>query len=470
MKLGEEKEKLSELYENLFGNVPFIVAIKGGGGTRKYFRLDDGKKKVIGTIGEDIEENKVFFHLDKTLNNSGINVPEIYAVSKDEKAYLLQDLGDLRLYDLLEGKDRIFLAKKALIELINIQNLPSNVWEDKVGFPPFSERLIRWDLNYFKYDFLKPADIPFDEEKLEDDFENIVKDLLVKNMILGFMYRDFQSRNIMVNEDKFWFIDFQSARKGPIVYDAASFIWQAKAPFTFEEREELGLWYCENLSKVKVKNTKEILSQLNPMIVFRTLQVLGAYGMRGIIERKAHFIESIPFAIKNLVYLNETRRLDHYPEIKKITKKLAVSKWAIIPEKDDNILTVSIFSFSYKNGYPEDKSGNGGGFMFDCRALPNPGRYMEYKSKTGLDTEVIEFIEKTSDATCFVNSALDLVIPSVKRYVERNFTSLQVGFGCTGGQHRSVYCAQLFARKLKKLFPEIKVKINHREQKLKSEI
>ncbi|MCH5241339.1 MAG: phosphotransferase [Muribaculaceae bacterium] len=455
---------LRELFVNVFGIDPLIKKITVGGSPRLYYRLTHDQFSMVGVISEDVRENEIFFRLDETLEDNGIKVPHIIAISKDKKTYLIQDLGDTTLFSLLEsqGPQRIKWGKMALKSLIEIQTLPEKEWITRVGYGPFSPRLIRWDLNYFKYDYLKPSGIIFNEDKLEDDFDKLVKDF-TGCPTLGFMYRDFQSRNIMWNEDKLWFIDFQGARKGPIVYDAVSFIWQAKAPFTLEERAYLEDYYLQELCKVIDEDLNSLRQQFKRMLIFRTLQVLGAYGFRGLIERKSHFLESIPYALGNLNYLRKNGYLHDYPEIERIAEVLEKENQTV-EEKFEDGLTLSVFSFSYKKGYPEDLSGNGGGFMFDCRAIHNPGRYEEYRTKTGRDQDVIEFLERTNESGEFVNNAINIVKGSIERYLKRGFTSLHVGFGCTGGQHRSVYCAEKFAEKISKMYPKIKVKVFHREQ------
>ena len=452
---------LTDLFVETFQSQPEVSPLNGGGSNRRYYRLKDKLKSVIGVVGEDLFENEVFLRLDKVLEKSSIKVPKILKVSSDKRGYLLQDLGDQSLFDLLNGNDKIELAQEALDKLIEIQSLPSEIWADKVGYAPFSERLIRWDLNYFKYDYLKPVGVEFDEEKLENDFDKLVSVLSNDNIITGLMYRDFQSRNIMVKDGELWFIDFQGSRMGPLVYDAVSFIWQAKAPFSYEERIKLAEYYSEKLALKIGEKRSDILIQLNSMIVLRALQVLGAYGFRGLIEKKAHFLESIPYAISNLNYLSYHGYLDQYHEINNIAKKLNLKE--VINDKS-GLLTVSVYSFSYKKGYPDDYSGNGGGFVFDCRGITNPGRFEKYKSQTGLDKEVIDFIESNDEAKEFLKNSINVVSPSIDRYLKRNFTSLHIGFGCTGGRHRSVYCAEHFGEKIKKLYPEVKVYICHREQ------
>lgn len=452
---------LKTLFESNFGEVPFIQPLATGGSSRKYYRLTSGKINVVGVISEDTIENETFIRLDRLFRQQGIRVPEVFAVSQDLKVYLLQDLGDTSLFNVLSEPYSHRLVSEALKDLVNLQTLPMNLWEDKVAYSPFSKRLVSWDLNYFKYDFLKPASIIFDEEKLEDDFDRFTEVLTMPTLTQGLMYRDFQSRNIMLHDNKLWFIDFQGARKGPLTYDAVSFIWQAKAPFSFEEREELGREYSQILGERLSISPAIIEKEMHLMQIFRTLQVLGAYGFRGLIEKKVHFTESIPFAIRNLEYLKNRGRLDPYPEINRIASHMIDKEWIEKPD-DDGKLTLKIFSFSYKQGYPEDKSGNGGGFMFDCRAIHNPGRYDEYKHLTGKDKPVQEFLNKTGEAAEFINHALAIVKPSVERYLKRGFTSLQVGFGCTGGQHRSVYCAETFGKIMSSIYPQIKVEVIHK--------
>ena len=364
----------------------------------------------------------------------------------------------------MKSGNRLELGRRAIDELVKLQSLPEEIWAEKTGFVPFGERLITWDLNYFKYDFLKPAGVVFNEDKLEDDFAKIKSRLLLTPEALwGFMYRDFQSRNLMIKDDKLWLIDYQGGRKGPIVYDIISFLWQAKAPFTFEEREALCSYYCEKISERRGIKVKEITKEIEPFALFRTLQVFGAYGFRGLIERKPHFIESLPGAQRNLKFLLEKGAIDPYPELKKISEKSVEIRFREEPDREE--LTLKVFSFSYKKGYPEDRSGNGGGFMFDCRGMHNPGRYEEYKSLTGKDEPVIRFLEERGETGQFIERAWEIVKPSIERYIERGFTSLQVGFGCTGGQHRSVYCAEKFAKKAREVFPKIVVELIHREQR-----
>lgn len=463
-------KELNLLFENLYDFPPAsVIPIAGGGSARKYYRLlsppDKQPLSVIGVISHDTTENSIFFKMNEVLQDYSIKTPQVLAISTDKSSYLLQDLGDISLFNILKSPEAMELSRKALSELMKIQTIPEDAWKDRVSFSPFSARLVNWDLNYFKYDFLKPAGIPINEDYLEDDFEKLSDHLLSPDNITGLMYRDFQSRNIMFHDKELWFIDFQGARKGPLLYDAASFIWQAKAPFSFTQRETLGKFYCDNMASVFDKEPAKLYSGLQLMVLFRSLQVLGAYGFRGLIEGKRHFIDSIPFAIRNLKYLQSKGIIDPYPEINNIVDSLEEHKFLPLNSDDEN-LTVTVYSFSYKNGYPKDDSGNGGGFIFDCRGIHNPGRYPEYQNLTGLDKEVIDFLKLNSNALDFVENAVKIIRPSIDTYIKRGFTSLLVGFGCTGGRHRSVFCAQKFADTLQSMYPDIKVRIKHREQNL----
>ncbi|MCH5225760.1 MAG: phosphotransferase [Muribaculaceae bacterium] len=467
MEREEIIRNLTEVYEISYREKPKVEELTGGGSSRRYFRLSSESDSLVGAYGEDKKENEIFINLCLFLGAMGINVPYIVGYPR-EHTYLMEDLGDVSLFDLLGHPEGMRLSKLAIDQLVEFQNLPEELWEAYVGFKPFSERQVKWDLNYFKYNFLKPMGVVFDEERVENDFERLTEAIVSENVYQGLMYRDFQSRNVMIKQGQPCLIDFQGARKGPIAYDAVSFIWQARAPFSLEERVELENYYIKKTKERRGDIDEESLAkQIDMMKVLRTLQVLGAYGFRGIMERKAHFLESIPNAISNLELFRDMGMLEKFPELERISSELSEKERDKKREgmKKEEGLCVRVGSFSYKRGYPSDPSGNGGGFIFDCRGIHNPGRYEEYKHLTGKDPEVIEFLEREDEAKNFVEAALKATEPSVRRYLERGFTSLQVGFGCTGGQHRSVYCAERFARLLKEKFPEVKVEIHHRERR-----
>lgn len=467
--LGVYGERVAELFRQRYGAEPEVLALPRSGSDRIYFRLSSPEVgSVIATVGDDIRENKAFVGLAEIFHENGQGVPAILAVNEDFSAYLQEDLGDASLLSLLSTSRRIPLAESALKALAALQTLPEGLWSDHVIARPFSRRLVMWDLNYFKYEFLKPLGILFDEEALEDDFERLALRLTgVQDLLQGFMYRDFQSRNVIIKDGEPRLIDFQGGRKGPLIYDAVSFLWQAKAGFTDEERRMLLESYAENISILRGVPAEDILKDVGIFALFRTLQVLGAYGFRGLVEKRAHFIESIPAALNNLHNLLKGGVLTDYPELERVASKCVSSRLALQEDEGNTGLTVKVFSFSYKRGYPEDLTGNGGGFMFDCRGMHNPGRYDEYKALTGLDLPVVEFLEGRGEVQEFVKRAFEIVAPSIECYSRRGFRSLQVGFGCTGGRHRSVYCAQRFAGMVAEKFEDVNVELFHREQGLK---
>ena len=321
-----------------------------------------------------------------------------------------------------------------------------------------------WDLNYFKYSFLKTTGMDFREDLLENDFEKLASTLL-EDKSDTFMYRDFQSRNVMLVDSSPYFIDFQGGRKGPIHYDVASFLWQAKANFSSDLREELIKTYITSLGKYKQVDESEFKYRLRQFVLFRTLQVLGAYGFRGYFEKKPHFIQSVPFALNNLRELLR-EGFSEYPYLNTLLREMVdLQQFADTRKRE---LEVKVYSFAYKKGIPNDVSGNGGGYVFDCRAINNPGKFERYSNVTGLDESVIKFLEDDGEIVDFLENIYPLVDMHVKRYMERNFTNLMISFGCTGGQHRSVYAAQHVAEHIHKKFG-VKVSLVHREQNIEHE-
>ncbi len=463
---------LSELYKQHVGSEPQnIEELPASGSNRRYFRLS-GEQSIIGVLGECKEENEAFLYMDRHFHDKGLNVPKVLAQAPDSMAYIQEDLGDLSLFKAIEKgrQTRVFsddekqLLIKTIRQLCQFQFAGADGMDFSVCYPAseFNRRSILWDLNYFKYCFLKATGLEFDEDKLEDDFQKLA-DVLLRSSSATFMYRDFQSRNVMIKDNEPWFIDFQGGRKGPFYYDVASFLWQAKANFPNSLRQELIDEYITALRKYKPVDVDYFRSQLRHFVLFRTLQVLGAYGFRGYFEKKPHFMQSVPFAINNLRDLIKTPYVE-YPYLNSVlTNLVALSQFTDGLQK--RALTVRVMSFAYKKGIPNDASGNGGGFVFDCRAVNNPGKYDRYKPYIGLDQPVIKFLEDDGEILTYLEHAYSLVDASVKRYIERGFTNLMVCFGCTGGQHRSVYCAQHMAEHINKTF-NVKVELIHREQNI----
>jgi hypothetical protein len=322
-----------------------------------------------------------------------------------------------------------------------------------------------WDLNYFKYYFLKLAKIPFDEQALEDDFQAF-SDYLLTAPSDCFLFRDFQSRNVMLKDGKVYFIDYQGGRRGALQYDLASLLYDGKADIPPEIRTLLFKYYLHELRNYLPVNEHEFTFYFNGFVLIRILQAMGAYGFRGFYEKKEHFLKSIPFAIRNLQNLLPDLNLPvDIPELRNVLLLLTGSEALKDIGQARSILTVKITSFSYKKGIPEDPSGNGGGFVFDCRAINNPGRHIEFKFLTGKDPEVQKFLQKNSEMKWFLKPVKTLVEQSVTNYLERGFTHLSVSFGCTGGQHRSVYAAEKLAAHLRNNF-NVNVVVVHREQQM----
>lgn len=470
MSVYDHIDSLYGLCEARFGKCPeSFTTMPQGGGDRQYFRLSfsDGMT-VIGVVSDNRGDAKAFVGLSKVFARHGVSVPEVYACSEDFSCYLEQDLGDVSLFSSLGETDIASAGAVVMRELVKMQTVDPEEWRGIVCYSGFSRRQAMWDLNYFKYEFLKPAGIDFDEDLLENDFEAFASSLVeTDSRLWGFMMRDCQSRNVMLAPDPV-FIDYQGGRFGPCIYDAVSFVMQARARFSADLRQKLLRVYAEAFSEARGIHADVVLEAAGRFSLFRTLQVLGAYGFRGLVQKRAHFIESIPAALENLAALAAGGALDAYPELSAaVGRLLSNSKFSPASMRDgDGRLHVKVFSFSYKRGYPEDLTGNGGGFMFDCRGMHNPGRYDRYKPLTGRDPEVVEFLKERGEADMFAARAFDMVSPTVERYVKRGFSSLQVGFGCTGGRHRSVYCAERMARDIAERFPQVVVELIHREQNM----
>lgn len=459
-------DELSQLFRELTGDGPCKAEqLRAGGSNRSYFRIAgcDGKT-YIGVEGTSPKEDRAFCELARHLRKRGINVPEVLAQTADCSAYIQEDLGDLALFDIPEGSQKEELIFKAIRMLPKIQFEGAEGLDWSLCFPQreFDARMVSFDLNYFKYCFLKPSGIEFDEIALQEDFDRLSTALL-ENRSETFMYRDFQARNVMIKDSEPYFIDFQGGRKGPVYYDVASFVWQARATYPDDLKERLVDAYIGSAEKYIPIDRDAFKATLRQFVLFRTLQVLGAYGFRGLIEKKEHFIRSIPFAIGNLRSMFETGFAE-YPALAGIAGQLA-DRFCRSERKGDGTLEVTVSSFSFKKGIPADGSGNGGGYVFDCRGFDNPGRYEEYRNLTGRDPEVIKFLENTSGVASFLDHVRGLVDSHIEEFIRRGFTHLEICFGCTGGQHRSVYCAEKTARHIIEKY-NVKVRLIHRERGL----
>jgi len=448
-----------------------VTPLTGSASNRRYYRLASDAGSCIGVIGVDVKENNAFVTIARHFRAKGINVPEVYAVSDDMSSYLQQDLGDCVLFDLLSAARRgdedmvrvDALLNKTMSMLPAIQHGGAEGLDFSVCYPQpsFDRRMVMFDLNYFKYCFLKPSGLEFDEVLLQDDFERFA-DALLEDNTDTFLYRDFNARNVMVCGDDPYFVDFQGGRRGPIYYDVASFVWQARAKYPSALKERMLDSYLEALAGYRPVDRDAFMKRLDLFILFRLLQVLGAYGFRGLIEHKADFVTSIPAAISELKSMTG-KFSSRYPYLTQTLERLcALPRFE--EQTSDGVLEVRVCSFSFKKGIPQDASGNGGGYVFDCRSIHNPGRYEPYKKLTGMDEPVIRFLEDDGEVFGFLEHVYGVVDPHVETYARRGFTSLMVSFGCTGGQHRSVYCAEHLVAHLREKYPDIRLRLIHREQ------
>jgi len=469
---------ISGLLANLFrewcgSQAVSVIPLPGSGSYRRYYRIKGGGRQVIGAFNNDERENNAFIYLGKHLLATGIKVPEIYATDPANKIYLVEDLGDVTLHDHVMSLKNEDDSDKRITELYMrvIDAMPALQVQSSSGidysqcYPraEFDSQSIMWDLHYFKYSLLKPLRIKFYEQDLEDDFNLIVK-FLCNARREYFMFRDFQSRNIMLHDGGLYFIDFQGGRKGPLQYDLASVLFEAKTSLAPEVRETLLEYYLETFGKnFKWFSSGSFLEYYYGFVYLRLMQAMGAYGFRGLTEHKPLFLQSLPGAVKIVSWLGENHpfplelkclpdvflQLEHSPSIP-----------ALIPEQGE--LTVTIKSFSYRNGIPPDTSPDGGGFVFDCRSVNNPGRIEEFQNMTGLDMPVRNFLDSQPDAVEFFKHTSILIDNAVNNYLKRKFTNLSVSFGCTGGRHRSVYMTERLAGFLKSKY-SINIVIRHTE-------
>lgn len=460
------------MYRNWSGEeATTIVPLPASGSYRRYYRLASNKAQAVGAFYDNQDENSAFINLSRQFLKAGLNVPEIFAVADDNLSYLLQDLGDATLFEIINlhkqkngfDEELIGIYRQIIDQLIRFQIVAGQNLDYAACYPSadFDTQAYMWDLNYFKYNFLKLAQIPYNEYHLEEDFRKLVQ-LLLSVESSYFVYRDFQTRNIMLHLGQLYFIDYQGGRRGPVHYDLVSLLFQARMGMPAAVREQLIDYYIAEAEKVAPRSVKDFRQHFYKFVLVRILQTLGAYGFRGLYERKQHFIDSIPLAINNVKWLMDNHKIpDHLGEL--INCLRAIISREDLHASDAPGLTVSINSFSYKRGVPPDTSGNGGGFVFDCRALPNPGREEKYRNLTGKDKEVCDYLEKSPEVKTFINLAKSMVDLAIENYTSRRFSHLQVSFGCTGGRHRSVYCAEQLAGRLQQ-DDRIRIVLRHLEQ------
>lgn len=469
--MHEHYDEIKQLfYKYCDKNADEVMPLPPSGSTRLYYRLRKDDFTAIAAFNPDQAENKAFFYITEKLRKAGVNVPEIYAEDPEKGIYLIQDLGDIDLFSLVRDDrlhhDNSYMKwyKKAIDSMPAIQQKAAEGFDFTICYPRFAfdRGSMLWDLNYFKYYFLKFAYIPFHEQHLEDDFQALA-DYLMQAPGDYFLHRDFQSRNIMIHNNKTYFIDYQGGRKGALQYDLASLLFEAKTALTSNEREELLEYYIMVYSRNSDFDALNFKKLFPAYALIRILQAFGAYGYRGYFERKTLFLQSIPMAIRNLRWLLNTYDLGvELPHLKDVLSQMVEKPIYNFPELKSSVLNVTIYSFSYKKGIPDDYTGNGGGFVFDCRALPNPGRHDEYRGFTGLDQAVIDYLKDNLEVKYFLKRACKIIFSSVEEYTVRGFEHLMVSFGCTGGQHRSVYCAEFLYKELMNKY-NVHLHVIHRE-------
>jgi aminoglycoside/choline kinase family phosphotransferase len=452
---------LKKLFEQHFHSpVRRVQPLQGqlGGSGRKLLRLASGELSAIGVLYNVREENVAFLEFSRHFRGHGLPVPDIYAEDLNQGAYLEEDLGDTTLFEFLStnrlgeniSPEAVEAYRKVVALLPRFQIEAGRDLNYKVCYPRavFDAQSVAWDLNYFKYYFLKLAEIPFNEQSLEDDFSRLTSFLLSADLDY-FLYRDFQSRNIMLREGHPYFLDYQGGRKGALQYDVASLLYDAKADLPPDLRQQLLDLYIDRLADFIGLERSVFMHHYYAYVYIRIMQALGAYGFRGFYERKAHFLQSVPYALKNLSWLLQHVELPiELPTLMDaFTSIVASEKLQNLAPKEEKLI-VQIFSFSFRRGIPKDETGHGGGFVFDARSIPNPGRDERFKILTGKDELVIDYLNQQESVHQFLASVMSMVDASVATYQRRGFTSLTVSFGCTGGQHRSVYFAEQLAKRL----------------------
>jgi len=468
---------LSVLFNNWSGQNPeSVIPLPVSGSARRYFRMQCGSCSAIGVYNPIAEENNTFFAFTRHFKKYELPVPELLEFDLENNVYLLSDLGTTSLFDVLTDENIrksnfssvIPIMEGVIKDLIRFQVVAGESldYNQCYGRKQFDSNALLWDMYYFKYYFLRPGDILFDEYKLEKDFQELTGYLLKADMNY-FMYRDFQSRNIMIKDEKPYYIDYQGGFKGPLQYDLVSFLFQAKAQLPPGFRSELIDFYLAGLNTYMFVDRDNFLSYFDAYTLIRLLQVLGAYGYRGLFEGKPHFLQSIPYAINNIKWFIQNVNLQiKVPSILDALKRIIDSSLIDqlpVPSYNDAGLTVSVNSFSYKKSLPVDYSGNGGGFVFDCRALPNPGRMEKYRFYTGRNIVVQDYLQEFDEVDDFLNNAFKIVDSAVQNYLKRGFKHLMVNFGCTGGQHRSVYCAEKLSEHLNKM-ASLNVNLMHQQK------
>jgi aminoglycoside/choline kinase family phosphotransferase len=469
------RDAIVALYTRTFGRTPdTVVRLAADGSQRLYYRLTGtAPVSVIGAYGPEPDENRAFLSFSRSFRDVGLPVPEIHVADEGLGVWLAEDLGDTTLFQALSSArareggrfpQAMLEAYERVVELLpRFQVEGARVIDFGVAHPrgAFDEQSMRWDLNYFKYHFLKLAHVPFGEQRLENDFQRLIAHLLAADTGY-FLYRDFQSRNILLREGRPWFVDYQGGRRGAAQYDLASLLYDAKADLPEEVRAHLLGRYLHALARHARVDAARFLETYRGHVLIRILQAMGAYGYRGFFERKPRFLESVPYAARNLAGLLEAGLPVELPELEGVLRRI-VADWASRPSplEPRRGLHVHVASFSYRDGWPADETGHGGGFVFDCRSLANPGRLPQLADLTGADPPIVRFLEALPETEEFWRHVCGLLDAHIANFRERDFSDLGAAFGCTGGQHRSVYFAERLARHVRENHPDVTVGLTH---------
>ncbi len=469
-------DEIKSLFRSLNGIEPQRVEkLQQSGSDRTYYRIYSGTHTYIATHNPNIKESDTFIYFSRHFASQGLPVPAILAVNNDHTIYLQEDLGNQSLLNMLEQHGHnaftygLFEKSLQQLALMQINGHSGLDYSQCLTAREFGKQAIMSDLLYFKYYFLDTLKLPYDKQAMLDDFEALAT-YLTRTEHKYFMFRDFQSRNIVVRDGDVFFIDYQGGMQGALQYDVASLLWQAKAELSDDWKSSLLLFYMNEIDKLLEKPVDRNIftGQYNGYVLIRLLQVMGAYGFRGLFERKAHFLSSIPLALKNLQWFVNNKRVGIVtPEFDRVlrivTGEEIIQRFQPTLANAETPLVVRVNSFSYKKGLPTDDSGNGGGFVFDCRGILNPGRYDAYKKHSGLEKHVQDFLEQQTRMNDFLNSVFDITDITVEDYLRRGFNDLMINFGCTGGQHRSVYAAEQTARHLRNKY-KVKTVVTHTNQ------
>lgn len=461
---------VEQAYLKWRGTAPGIITrLPQSGSDRVYFRLLYGDEHVIGAYNPSREENDAFVGFSNHFRSKGLPVPEIYVYYPDERVYFLEDLGDSNLFTWLaqrSDEERFNQETEALFltvasDLVRIQTEGIKGLDLSLCYPhrSFDRQSMVWDLNYYKYMFLKLIGAPFNEIKLERDFEALTRFLLDAGQEY-FLFRDFQTANIMIRDGKPWYIDYQGGRLGAPQYDIASLVYDAKAYIPSGIREKTLERHLDLFAAATGKPRESLAKYSGAFTLIRLMQALGAFGFRGLHENKPTFSESIVPAVELMNDLLWGGKLHiDLPELTKASESVPLQRKYRILSHYQELVKINIESFSYVRGRSVNYD-TGSGFVFDCRGLRNPVLESDLRERTGLDPEVAEFFGNDDEAVAFAGDCSNIIRNTLPMMRRKGILEIHAAFGCVGGQHRSVWCAARVASMLSAM-PGVTVTVNH---------